>query len=139
MALTVCLVASCVWCLALVTRADTAPPEPPTVTFKPVASVEALMFGQRAFFKQIDGELKKPAGGMRNLDIEAAAAVLAELANVNRHNKTKADYIGWATDVRDTAMKLAAEAKKKDADDAKMKTLYKSIKASCGACHDMYQ
>lgn len=139
MALTVCLVASCIWCLALVTRADSALPQQSPVSFKPVASVEALMFGQQVFFKQINEELKKPAGGMRNLDIQAAAEVLAELANVNRHNEAKEDYIGWATDLRDTAVKLAAEAKKKDADDARMKVLSKSIKGSCGACHDMYQ
>lgn len=139
MALTVCLVASCIWCLALVTRADSTLPESAPVTFKPVASIEALMFGQRTFFKQIHEALQQPTSGKRNHTIEEAAGVLAELANVNRHNQDKEDYIGWATDLRDAAVKLAAEAKKKDADDVRMQALSKSIKGSCGACHDMYQ
>lgn len=140
MALTVCLMGSCVWCLALATRADSAPSEGTDDGFKPVASVESLMHGQVTFFKAIGKELEEAPSEHRNHEIEEAAEVLAELANVNRYNNTKEDYRAWATQLRDTAMKLANEAeKKKDADDARMNKLYLQMKKTCGDCHDAYQ
>ncbi len=138
-ALTVCLTAVCIWCLALETGADSGQHDHATRAFKPVASVDALMHGQLVFFKAIGAELEKPASADRNHEIEEAAQVLAELANVNRFNSEKGDYIGWATEVRDGAMKLAAEAKKKDASNDRLTAYVTTIKGKCGACHDAYQ
>lgn len=140
MALTVCLVGSCVWCLALVTRADSSQPASEGNDFKPVAEVDALMFGQVTFFKKIRQELEKPLTKGTAHEIEEAAQVLAELANVNQFNNSKSDYKNWATQLRDTAMELAEEAEKKDAaDTGRMQKLYSRMKATCGECHDVYQ
>jgi len=68
------------------------------------------------------------------------AEVLAELANVNTFHKDKADYRGWAATLRDTSLELATEAqKKKDADESRLASLFKKLKKTCMACHDMYQ
>lgn len=140
MALTVCLVGSCVWCMALVTRADSSQPASGGGEFKPVADVDALMFGQVTFFKKIGQELKKPLTKGTAHEIEEAAQVLAELANVNRFNNSKSDYKNWATQLRDTALEMAEEAEKKDAADTdRLKKLFSSMKATCAACHDVYQ
>lgn len=139
MALTVVLVFSCAWCMTLVTRADSSQEALPDV-YHPVASVEALMVGQAHFFKEIRKNLKTLNDPGAIHEIEEAAQVLAELANVNRYNKNKADYRQWATELRDTAMQLAGEAdKKKNADLARMNNLVGSMKQTCGACHDAYQ
>lgn len=140
MALTVCLLGSCVWCMGLVTRADGTATAQAVAQFKPVASVGALMHGQLSFFKKISKSLESPASEDRNHELEHAAEVLAELANVNRLNKDKEDYRGWATDLRETALELAREAAKLTAaDDVRMKKLTQKMKASCTACHDAYQ
>lgn len=140
MALTVCLLGGCVWCLVLATRADSAQAGAAAGEFKPVAPVGSLMHGQMVFFKEITEQLGKPAGGERNHEIAESAGVLAELANVNRHNKDKEDYRGWATSLRDTALELAKEAGKADAaDNARMNKLIQTMKATCAACHDVYQ
>ncbi len=139
-ALTVCLMASCIWCLALATAADSAQLAAGTGAFKPVASVGSLMHGQGVFFKAIRDELTKPADEDRNHEIEEAAEVLAELANVNRFNKDKDDYRAWATELRDTALAMAKEAEKKAAaDDDKLQALFATVKSKCQACHDVYQ
>ena len=68
------------------------------------------------------------------------AEVLAELANVNRYNHDKEDYRAWATQLRDQALQLASQAKAAGSqEDARMKEQYKKIKATCTACHDVYQ
>ncbi len=139
MALTMCLMGSCIWCLALVTSADSAPPGASGDQFKPVASVESLMHGQLTFFKEIGKALKNTSDPDRGEEIEEAAEVLAELANVNRFNKDKEDYRAWATQLRDTALQLAHEADKKSADEKRMKTLFDNLKNTCAACHDAYQ
>lgn len=139
-ALSVCLMAGCIWCLALVTRADSAQSAPASGSFKPVATVESLMHGQNLFFKQIKGELGKPSSEERNEEIKESAEVLAELANVNRFNSKKEDYRAWATELRDTALLLAAEADKNEkADDGRLKNFLVKLKDTCTACHDMYQ
>jgi cytochrome c556 len=109
-------------------------------SFKSVASVQALMYGQKTFFKQIDAVLKDPSYAERSETIEEAAEVLAELANVNGTKSEKADYRAWATSLRDTALKLAREAdKKKTADEAAMARLLQQMGEACAACHDAYQ
>ncbi len=139
-ALSVCLMASCIWCLALVTRADSAQSASTGGTFKPVAPVESLMHGQNVFFKEIRAELDKPSSEERNEEIKESAEVLAELANVNRFNSKKEDYRAWATELRDTALGLAAEADKNEkADDGRLKNFLVKLKDTCTACHDMYQ
>ncbi|MFQ5494472.1 MAG: hypothetical protein ACE5EX_03745 [Phycisphaerae bacterium] len=138
--LTITLITGCVWCLALASRADSAHSAPAIGSFKPVATVESLMHGQKHYFKAINRKLRKKNSPKRNGDIAEAAEVLAELANVNRYNKDKDDYRTWATQLRDTALELAREAKKKaDASDDRMQTLLASLKSACGACHDAYQ
>lgn len=140
MALTVCLLSGCAWCLALATRADSAETTRSEDTFKPVAPVESLMHGQMVFFKEINEQIRKPASSERNHEIGESAEILAELANVNRFNSTKEDYRGWATSLRDAAMDLAKETEKGDAaDQANMMKLLQSMKSTCGACHDVYR
>ena len=139
MTLTIGLLGGCIWCLALVARADSAQSANATEAFKPVASVDALMQGQLTFFKEIKKAMANKAMEDRGDEIEKAAEVLAELSNVNRFNNEKEDHRAWATELRDTALKLAHEAEEKDADEAKMTNLFKQIKATCGACHDEYQ
>jgi len=140
MALTVCLLGGCVWCLAVATRADSAQAQTPGTEFKPVAPVDALMHGQMVFFKEITEQLGKPAGKDRNHEIEESAEVLAELANVNRHNKDKDDYRGWATTLRDTALELAKAAEKEGGEgEAQMQKLVQTLKSTCAACHDVYR
>ena len=140
MALTVCLIAGCVWCLALATRADSAQPAAAGASFKSVASVHALMYGQKTFFKQIRAALKNPSFPERTETIEEAAEVLAELANINATKNDKADYRAWAAKLRDTALELSHEADKdKAADEEAMTKLVGEMGETCGACHDMYQ
>jgi cytochrome c556 len=140
MALTVVLLAGCVWCLALVRRADSAPSASGDGLFKPVASVNGLMTGQMLAFKQLQQSLNGKKGPDRPKAIQLTSEALAELANVNTYNGEKDDYRGWAGQLRDTALELAGEAKKKDnADEAKMKSLLAKLEATCKSCHDVYQ
>ena len=138
-ALTIVLLAGCVWCLTLVARAD-SDPGPPSDSFKPAASIDALMYGQSHHFKEL-GQLVKNKNAKDRADrLAMEAEVLAELANVNSFHKDKADYRGWAETLRDTSLELATEArKKKDADQSRLESLHKKLKKTCMACHDMYQ
>ncbi len=138
--LTVCLFAGCIWCMALATQADSAQVAAAKVAFKPVAPTESLMHGQGVFFKEIMGQLEKPAGVKRNKEIREAAEILAELSNVNRHHAEKDDYLAWATQTRDIAIELAAEAgKKSQADEKRIQAIVERLGTTCGACHDKYQ
>ena len=140
MALTVVLFAGCVWGLALVRRADSAPSASADGSFKPVASVNGLMTGQLLAFKQLQQSLNGKKGPDRPKAIQLTSEALAELANVNTYNAEKDDYRGWAGQLRDTALELAGEAKKKDqADEDKMKSLLARLEATCKSCHDAYQ
>lgn len=140
MALTICLMGSCLWCFALVTSADSGHPGSAADIFTPVAGVEALMHGQMTFLREIGKALGNMSDPDRNEGIEESAEVLAELANVNRFNKNKEDYRAWATQLRDTAIQLAREAdKKQKANESHMKKLFQEIKNTCVACHDVYQ
>ena len=140
LALTVSLMVGCIWCLAIATQADNGQRELENPPFTPVASVESLMHGQKTFFKAVAKELAKPASADRNHEIHEAVEVLAELANVNRYNNKKKDYRAWATKLRDTALEMAAETKKKDdVDTGRLQELYQSMKDTCAACHDVYQ
>ena len=139
-ALTVILLGGCAWVLAMVTRADSAEPEKTADVFRPVASVHTLMEGQGVFFKKIGDALQDPQAAKRTKEIAFGAELLAELANVNTHNKDQADYVQWAGQLRDTAMELAGEAKKKgDADEDTMNSLFSRLAATCKACHEKYQ
>ena len=138
-ALTIVLLAGCVWCLTLVARAD-SDTHPPSDSFKPAASISGLMYGQAHHFK-IVGQLVKNKNAKDRADrLAMEAQVLAELANVNIYHKDKADYRGWAETLRDTSLELATEAeKKKDADQSRLESLHKKLKKTCMACHDIYQ
>ena len=141
MTLTICLFGSCLWCLALVQRVDSAQPAPAaSPSFKPVARVHSLMAGQSLVFKQINEALANSQAKHRTEMIEVFAEVLAELANVNTLNSEKEDYRGWAGQLRDLSLDLAAEAKKKKkAGEDRMKTLVSNLKNTCMSCHDAYQ
>ncbi len=139
-ALTFCLVAGCFWCMTLAARVDSAQPATTPKAFRPAASVHALMQGQGRFFEGITQLLEDAAARDRADRLTVEAELLAELANVNRHNQREVDYIEWAGQLRDTALELAREAKKKkDADEARMRKLHKKLKSVCIACHDRYQ
>ncbi len=140
MALTICLMGSCLWCFALATSADSAQPAATAGMFTPVASVQSLMHGQMTFLREIGKALGNMSDPERNEGIQESAEVLAELGNVNRFNKNKDDYRAWATQLRDTAIQLAREAdKKQKANESHMKKLFQEIKNTCVACHDVYQ
>ena len=138
-ALTMVLLAGCVWCLTLVARAD-SDPSPQSDSFKPAASLDGLMYGQAQHFKTV-GQLVRNKNAKDRADrLAMEAEVLAELANVNTFHKDKDDYRGWAETLRDTSLELAKEAqKKKDADQSRLESLHKKLKKTCMACHDMYQ
>ncbi len=106
--------------------------------FKPVADLEMLMEAQGAHLEGIEGALK--SGGDKAMkSVRFHAEVLAELANVNRYHKDKADYVGWATQLRDTAMELARKADDAaGADAASLAPLVTKLKDTCTACHDVY-
>ncbi len=112
---------------------------PPATPFKPAAPVAALMNGQDILFKRMRDNLDKKDAKDRIASIATDAEVLAELANVNFHHQNKADYQGWASTLRDTALALSAEAKKPTADEAKLQTLTKKLDDTCLACHDKYK
>ena len=126
-------------CVALTTRADSAENANQEQTFKPVASVQSLMHGQVKFFKELAKHLQEAPGEHRNEELVEGGEVLAELANVNRLNSEKQDYRAWATQLRDTALALAKEAKKPTPDEAGLKKLYQTLKDTCASCHDAHQ
>lgn len=139
MTLTVMLIAGCVWCVALVSRADSAQTAGDKA-FKPAVSVHHMMEGQVIVFKRLSQTVKNKNTEHRNEIIEGLSNVIAELANVNSVNSDKSDYIGWASDLRSTAMELAEEAEKDaDANDQRMDKLLTKMKESCVSCHDVYQ
>jgi len=111
-----------------------------SAAFKPVASVHSLMEGQGHYFKGLGKLIKNPDAPKRLKYIHRKAEILAELANVNTHNRKEADYRAWAASVRDDALTIAREARKKgNADEAVFKKAFSSMKKTCGACHDVYQ
>lgn len=138
--LTICLVTGCVWCLLLAARADSSQPARTSTSFESVASVHALMYGQKTFFKQLNAAVKDTSFPERSATVGKAAEVLAELANVNSTKNDKTDYRSWAKSLRDTALRLTREAQKKQAaDETKMKRLLEDMHETCTACHDAYQ
>ena len=134
------LFTGCIGCLLLAARADSAQPQAAGGPFKPVASVRGLMTGQGIVYKQLQAAIDGPKAADRPMIVQLTAEALAEFANVNTYNSEKQDYRGWAAQLRENAMELSMEAKKKaSADDAKMKQLFARIEATCQACHDAYQ
>jgi len=119
---------------------DTSAQAPAAAGYKPVSSVHGLMNGQNIMFGRIQEAITNAGTKKRGEQIEVCSEVLAELANVNTFNAQKDDYRKWAGDLRDTALELSKEGKKKgELDDAKMKTLVEKMKATCEACHKAYQ
>ena len=105
-----------------------------------MASVRGVMTGQMLAFKRLQTSLTGTKDVDRPVAIQLTSEALAELANVNTYNNEKEDYRGWAGQLRDTALELAGEAKKKDnADEDKMKSLLDKLDATCKSCHDAYQ
>lgn len=139
--ITMCVVTLGLAGLSLATRAQdaakTGKPEP----FKPVASLDSLMRGQEQQFEALRSLLKDTEVRGRTAQLVRAAELLAELANVNqRHAEDRADYDAWTVKMRTLALEIAGEAKKrKSADEGKMNAAFKSLEATCNACHDMYQ
>jgi len=136
--LTIFLLGGCVWCMALVSRADSAPADSGDSGFKPVSTVHGLMNGQRLLLGQIGEAIENTGMKKRSEQIESFAEVLAELANINTLNSEKEDYRNWAAELRTKSLALAKEAKDNAGDDAMNKSI-QSIKDTCTACHDAYQ
>lgn len=108
--------------------------------FKPVATVSGLMGGQGMMFGQLQKAVADTETPRRLATIEVLSQVLAELSNVNQYHEVHTDYQGWARELSATAMGLHEEARKgAQADDDKMKTLVRTMKTTCGSCHDVYQ
>jgi len=106
--------------------------------FKPVAELEMLMEAQESHLHGMEDALKTP-GEKAFKVVRFHAQVLAELANVNRFHRDKADYVSWATQLRDTALELAGKAAQgSDADTGAMLGLVEKLKSTCTACHDVY-
>jgi hypothetical protein len=134
-----CFLTASVWCLAIVSHVNSA--EPPTPeSFKPVASVHALMEGQGMVFKELNAQFRNPNDPRRTNRIANAAELLAELANVNTLHGQKQDYVNWAKQLRDLSLDLSREAQKgQGAENARMEALLVRIQGTCQACHDVYQ
>jgi len=140
MAMTTCLMAACIWCLTLVARGDGKEPAAPSSEFKPVASVDSLMYGQGAHFSALKDLILYGEGPERAEGMVAEAEILAELANVNTFNAKHDDYRVWAGELRDLALQLAGEAKKgSKVDNDTLRGLFKDMNARCSACHDKYK
>lgn len=132
------MVTLAVGALVLLTRDTSA--QAPAAGYKPVSSVHGLMNGQNIVFARIQDAINNEGTKKRSEQIEVFSEVLAELANVNTFNAQKDDYRKWAGELRDTALELAKEGKKKgEMDAAKMKALVEKMKATCEACHKAYQ
>ncbi len=115
-------------------QADAKPPAEP---YKPVARVHPLMEEQQDMFDGIK-KLLKSASEDDLKKMEKQAYILAELSNINRHQKEdKADYVDWATQARDQSLKLAKAASAKDVEAAK--GILRQLHATCTSCHDKYQ
>ena len=124
----------------LVSSVSVAQDVSPPPAFKPLASVSGLMSGQGMMFGQLQKAVADKDTPRRMATIGVLSQVLAELSNVNQYHEVQADYQGWARELSVAAMGISAEASKgTKADDEKMKTLVRSIKNTCGACHDAYQ
>lgn len=120
-ALTVCLMACCGWCLALVVGTEGNQGRA-AGTVKPVASVSSLMIGQWEHFNSLSKLMANPAAQDRKKSLVVQAELLAELANVNTYSNEKEDQRLWSAKLRDNALALAREARG-SAHDAKMAVL----------------
>ena len=140
MTLTLCLVACCVWCLALVARGDNGKSAGSPVSFKPVASLYSLMEGQDMHFSALGVLIDQPDAKNRTKRLIVEAELLAELAHVNTLTRNKEDYRAWASEVRDLSLDLARLASKRDSNgQEEMRLLYRKINKTCLKCHDRYQ
>lgn len=125
------------------TTAWITPDDPPKVAdgeYQPVASLDALMVGHGMASGKIRKSLADTANDRRWRDIQLNAELLAELGNVNVSWGRRDDYKDWARELRDTALGMAAEAKKRgEMDDDVLRAAYEKIDATCSACHEVYK
>lgn len=136
-ALTVCLMACCGWCLALVVGAEGNQGRT-AGTVKPVASVSSLMIGQWEHFQSLNKLVANPAAEDHKKSLVVQAELLAELANVSTYSSEKRDQRSWAAQLRDHALALAREAKG-SAHEAKIKVLLGNMRQIFADCRDAYQ
>ena len=101
--------------------------------FKPVADRNVLMEWQERVFSGMNRAILQK----KDSEVVAHAWLLAELANVNRFHSKKDDYRRWATEMLDTAVKLAESGKAKQFDEAKK--LARKMNATCSSCHEVYR
>ena len=101
--------------------------------FKPVADRHVLMEWQERVFNGMNRAILQK----KDSEVVAHAWMLAELANVNRFHSKKDDYRRWATEMLDTAVKLAESGKAKQFDEAKK--LARKMNATCSSCHEVYR
>lgn len=111
---------------------------PALKAFTPVAPLDSLMQGQQAYFHEIYDLLDHPKARGRSARLARAAELMAELANVSAYHEDRQDFRDFAIDVRDRALELAKEAKKRSrADEARMRAVFEKINDNCTACHDL--
>ncbi|MCP4249533.1 MAG: hypothetical protein GY778_21025 [bacterium] len=137
-ALTVGLVAGCLWCLFSVAGADSAEGQPHAPDpYKPVAPVSSLMYAQAHHFGEFTDLIREADAEDRFMRMRMEALVLAELCNVNAFRAQEDDYRTWAAEARDVSLQAAEAASKRNADAAK--GFARDLKTKCRACHDKYK
>jgi hypothetical protein len=137
--LTVALVASCLWCLLLVARADSAEDAKASASsaYKPVAPVISLMHAQGHHFGRITDLIGDEKAEDRFEHLRHEALILAELCNINAYRAKETDYRDWAAQARDGLVRFAEAASDHDVGEAK--TLAREVQSHCRSCHDKYK
>ncbi|MFQ5429999.1 MAG: hypothetical protein ACE5E1_06780 [Phycisphaerae bacterium] len=108
----------------------TARPRP---AFKPVIDLEDMMEGQKKLFTDIkEGLLDKQWE-----EAEAAAWILAEIANVNQYQHQEKDYKRFAHRMSGQCVELAKRLKKRES--GKAVEALENVRQTCTACHDQFR
>lgn len=119
---------------------DDDPPAGDGRSYEPVASLDALMTGHGMAFGSIRAAIPDKDNKRRARTIQLGAELLGELANINVNWGRRDDYRDWAGELRDTALELAVEAKKRDEmDEGAIRAAYEKLDATCSSCHEVYK
>ncbi len=100
--------------------------------FKPVQPLEKLMEGQ----KQLMGQIKDAIQDKTWDEAQTSAWILAEMANVNQHERPNPKYRELATKMSGQCVELATVLKKRDQKAAMDQS--KEIARTCKSCHDQF-
>ncbi len=101
--------------------------------FKPVQPMKALMLGHKKLF----GEIRESIIDEKWDDAATSSWILAEMANVNSHQRDIPKYQQFADHLSQQASELAKALEKKDG--AKARQFAGEIGKSCKDCHDQYR